>query len=258
MNFVDSHCHMDSFEERTGISFFDWWNSVEAKPDAIVQVACDRAGFLYTKNLAENFPQAFAAYGIHPQNADAYDAETERELLRLWAEPKTVGIGEIGFEYHYECASHKRQREVFERQLELGKPFGKPFVLHLREAEEDSIDVLQHADLKGAKLHIHSCTASPKFVEKALELPCQVFIGFTGILTFKNAEEVRNAASVVPLENLLLETDAPYLAPVPFRGQASHAGMIPEIAKVLAQVKNVPTEELSQTVRENTRRCYGI
>ena len=258
MNFVDSHCHMDSFTEKSGIDLDSWWNTVSPKPDAILHVACEKSGFDYAEKISRLYPNVYTAFGIHPQNADSYDAETEECLMRLWASPKTVGIGEIGFDYHYETASRKKQREVFERQLEIGLPFHKVFVLHLREADDDSLNVLQHAHLQNATLHIHSCTASCRFVEAALQLPCRVYVGFTGILTFKNAESVREAASRVPLNRLLLETDSPYLAPVPFRGKPSHAGMIPQIGEVLAQVKDVPLKELMKQVRQNTRDCYGI
>ena len=258
MNFVDSHCHMDSFTEKSGIDLDSWWNTVSPKPDAILHVACEKSGFDYAEKISRLYPNVYTAFGIHPQNADSYDAETEECLMRLWASPKTVGIGEIGFDYHYETASRKKQREVFERQLEIGSPFHKVFVLHLREADDDSLNVLQHAHLQNATLHIHSCTASCRFVEAALQLPCRVYVGFTGILTFKNAESVREAASRVPLNRLLLETDSPYLAPVPFRGKPSQAGMIPQIGEVLAQVKNIPFEELMKQVRQNTRDCYGI
>ncbi len=159
MNFVDSHCHMDSFEERTGIGFKSWWNSADPKPDAIIQVACEEADFAYAKNLSDEFPQVYAAYGVHPINAESYSAEAEKRLLELWSDPKTVGIGEIGLDYHYEGASRERQREVFARQLEIGKPFRKAFVLHLREAEADSLDVLRNARINGTTLHVHSCTA---------------------------------------------------------------------------------------------------
>lgn len=258
MNFVDPHCHMDSFTEKSGIDLDSWWNTVSPKPDAILHVACEKSGFDYAEKISRLYPNVYTAFGIHPQNAYSYDAETEECLMRLWASPKTVGIGEIGFDYHYETASRKKQREVFERQLEIGSPFHKVFVLHLREADDDSLNVLQHAHLQNATLHIHSCTASCRFVEAALQLPCRVYVGFTGILTFKNAESVREAASRVPLNRLLLETDSPYLAPVPFRGKPSHAGMIPQIGEVLAQVKNIPFEELMKQVRQNTRDCYGI
>ena len=258
MNFVDSHCHMDSFTEKSGIDLDSWWNTVSPKPDAILHVACEKSGFDYAEKISRLYPNVYTAFGIHPQNADSYDAETEECLMRLWASPKTVGIGEIGFDYHYETASRKKQREVFERQLEIGSPFHKVFVLHLREADDDSLNVLQHAHLQNATLHIHSCTASCRFVEAALQLPCRVYVGFTGILTFKNAESVREAASRVPLNRLLLETDSPYLAPVPCRGKPSHAGMIPQIGEVLAQVKNIPFEELMKQIRQYTRDCYGI
>ncbi len=258
MNFVDSHCHMDSFEERTGIDFESWWNSTDPKPDALIQVACEEADFAYAKKLSDMFPQVYAAYGVHPIHADSYSEDAEQRLLELWNEPKTAGIGEIGLDYHYEGASRERQKEVFARQLEIGKPFRKTFVLHLREAEADSLDVLRNASLDGATLHVHSCTASADFVENVLALSASVYVGFTGILTFRNAASVREAAARVPLERLLLETDAPYLAPVPLRGKPSHAGMIPLIGEVLARVKGVPFETLMDTVRKNTRDCYGI
>ena len=167
MNFVDSHCHMDSFTEKSGIDLDSWWNTVSPKPDAILHVACEKSGFDYAEKISRLYPNVYTAFGIHPQNADSYDAETEECLMRLWASPKTVGIGEIGFDYHYETASRKKQREVFERQLEIGSPFHKVFVLHLREADDDSLNVLQHAHLQNATLHIHSCTASCRFVEAA-------------------------------------------------------------------------------------------
>lgn len=258
MNFVDSHCHMDAYTEKSGVEFDTWWNSVDPKPDALVHVSCEEPTFEYAKKISDQYPNVYASFGVHPLNADFYNERVEQELLKLWARPKTVGIGEIGFEYHYECASHKKQREVFERQLEIGLPFQKVFVLHLREAEEDSLSVLRNANLKGATLHVHSCTTSAHFVDEILKLPCRVYVGFTGILTFKSAADVREAACHVPLDRLLLETDSPYLAPVPHRGKVSHAGMIPDTGKVLAEVQGVPFEELMMTVRQNTRDCYGI
>jgi len=258
MNFVDTHCHMDSFTETSGVDFDSWWETVSPKPDALIQVSCEKQTFEYAKDISNKYPNVYASFGIHPSVADSYDSRVEEELLKLWAREKTVGIGEIGFEYHYECASHEKQREVFERQLEIGLPFHKVFVLHLREAEEDSLSVLRNADLRGATLHVHSCTTSAHFVDEVLKLPCRVYIGFTGILTFKNAADVRKAASHVPLDRLLLETDSPYLAPVPHRGKASHAGMIPDTGKILAEVQNIPFEDLMAAVRKNTRDCYGI
>ena len=258
MNFVDTHCHMDAYTDASEIEFDAWWNSVSPKPDALIHVSCEEPTFAYAEKISDDYPEVYASFGVHPENADAYSAETEEKLKRLWARPKTVGIGEIGFDYHYEGATHEKQREVFERQLEIGLPFHKVFVLHLREAEEDSLSVLRNANLNGATLHVHSCTASANFVEEVLKLPCRVFIGFTGILTFKSAASVREAAAHVPLDRLLLETDSPYLAPVPFRGLVSHAGMIPQIGEVLAKVQNVSVEDLMEQVRKNTKNCYGI
>ena len=135
-------------------------------------------------------------------------------------------------------------------------------MLHLREADDDALAVLRNADLKGKNVHVHCFTGTPEFAGQLLELgACKnanFFVGFTGIVTFKNAQNVRDAAALVPLDQMLLETDSPYMAPIPYRGKPSHSGYIPYIAEKLAEVKGVPVEEIYKRCRENTRRCYGI
>jgi TatD DNase family protein len=131
-------------------------------------------------------------------------------------------------------------------------------VLHLREADDDALAVLRAANLHDTKIHIHCFTGTPEFVEQLLALDAKIFVGFTGIVTFNNAQSVRDAAAIVPIDQILLETDAPYMAPVPFRGKPCHSGYIPFIAEKLAEIKNVPVEELYRHCRENTRMCYGI
>jgi len=171
---------------------------------------------------------------------------------------KTVACGEIGLDYHYEGPAHATQKIIFDRQLRIGLEMKKPIVLHLREADEDSLSILRKAPLSGAKIHVHCYTGSPEFVMELLQLPAQVFIGFTGIITFKNAQNVRDAAKIVPLHQLLLETDAPYLAPVPYTGKPAHSGMIPIIAEQIATIKEISLDNLMNACRENTRSFYGI
>ena len=133
--------------------------------------------------------------------------------------------------------------------------------MHLREADNDALAVLRNADLSGRKIHIHCFTGTPEFCEQLLDLGSKnadIFVGFTGIVTFKNAQNVRDAAALVPMNQMLLETDSPYMAPVPYRGKPCHSGYIPYIAKALAQVKQIPVEQLYRDCRENTKRCYGI
>lgn len=258
MPFIDTHCHMDTYAEKSGEAFESWWANVSPRPEAIVHVACEIENFEYAQNLSNRYKEVYAAYGIHPEVADSYCETVEEKLKAALAHPKAVALGEIGLDYHYEGATHKKQMEVFARQLDLGIALKKPIVLHLREADDDALQVLSQAKIDKVKIHVHSFSANPDFAEKLLSLPSRTFIGFTGIVTFKNAQNVRDSASIVPLDRLLLETDAPYLAPVPFRGKPSHAGMIPKIAETLAQVKGVPVDALMLAARQNTKICYGI
>lgn len=189
---------------------------------------------------------------------DSYRPEHEELLKSYLVHPKAVACGEFGLDYHYGAESKEAQCLLFEKELEIGLQKGKPLVLHLREAEKDSLSILRNAPIQNHPIHVHCFTGTPAFAEALLKLSSSIYIGFTGIISFKNAENVRAAAKIVPLERLLLETDAPYLAPVPFRGKPAHSGMIPLIAEHLAQVKNITKEELLSLCRENTRQCYHI
>ena len=131
-------------------------------------------------------------------------------------------------------------------------------MLHLREADSDALAVLRNADLRNHKIHVHCFTGTPEFAANLLQLDAEIYVGFTGIVTFKNAQNVRDAAALVPPGQMLLETDSPYMAPIPYRGKPCHSGYIPYIAQKLAEIKQMPVEELYRQCRENTRRCYGI
>jgi TatD DNase family protein len=257
-SFVDTHCHLDTYEEQTQESFESLWAKMEVKPEAMIQVACDPHEFEYAKIMSEKYDFIYAAYGVHPQYVDSYRPEHEELLKSYLVHPKAVACGEFGLDYHYGAESKEAQCLLFEKELEIGLQKGKPLVLHLREAEKDSLSILRNAPIQNHPIHVHCFTGTPAFAEALLKLSSSIYIGFTGIISFKNAENVRAAAKIVPLERLLLETDAPYLAPVPFRGKPAHSGMIPLIAEHLAQVKNITKEELLSLCRENTRQCYHI
>ena len=276
--FIDTHCHIDSYERHAGESFdallerfqtasFTTERSTAkekaaaakiACPEAFIHVACDPADFEYARTLSEKYDNIYTAYGIHPEYVETETAEDEARLLEYLAHPKCVACGEFGLDYHYGAETKAAQVKFFERHLQLGIESKKPLVLHLREADDDALAVLRAANLHDTKLHIHCFTGTPEFVEQLLALDAQIFVGFTGIVTFNNAQSVRDAAAIVPINQMLLETDAPYMAPVPFRGKPCHSGYIPFIAEKLAEIKNVPVEELYRHCRENTRKCYGI
>ena len=265
--FIDTHCHIDSYERHAGESFDALLArqsdpataaSGQALPEAFIHVACDPADFDHARELSEKYPNVYAAYGIHPEYVDTETPEDEARMLEMLRHPKCVACGEFGLDYHYDPESRPRQIALFERHLQLALTSEKPIVLHLREADDDALAVLRSADLRGKNVHVHCFTGTPEFAEALLALNANIYIGFTGIITFKNAQNVRDAAALVPQGQMLLETDSPYMAPIPYRGKPCHSGHIPFIADKLAEVKGKPVEEIYRLCRENTRRCYGI
>ena len=276
--FIDTHCHIDSYERHAGesfdallarfehASFADRLSSAKEKaaaakierPEAFIHVACDPADFEAARALSEKYPSVYTAYGIHPEYVETETTEDEARMMEYLKHPKCVACGEFGLDYHYGAETKAAQVKLFERHLQLGLDSEKPLVLHLREADDDALAVLRTASLRGRNIHIHCFTGTPAFVEQLLALDANIFVGFTGIVTFNNAQNVRDATAIVPLEQMLLETDAPYMAPVPFRGKPCHSGYIPFIADKLAEIKKVTVEELYHHCRENTNKCYGI
>ncbi|MCF0222232.1 MAG: TatD family hydrolase [Fibrobacter sp.] len=295
--FVDTHCHLDAYEEYSaetldclfarlqsatdaaregdmqGEAFpipdlksqKSWSSSKSEEPDpnlrmpeAFVHVACDPKDLDRGVEIIEKYSFVYGAFGIHPEYVDVATPADVGRVAELLKHPKCVACGEIGLDYHYGADKKTQQRKLFERQLDIGIESGKPLVFHLREADDDALAMLRSANLENRNIHVHCFTGSPEFVEELLALNANVFIGFTGIVTFKSAQNVRDAAMLVPYNQILLETDAPYMAPVPHRGKTCHSGFIPYTAQMLADVKKIPVEELYRQCRENTRNCYGI
>lgn len=257
MNFVDTHCHLNTYEEFSGESFLELRKKDFIFPEVFINVACDPDDFEDAKKRSEEGRDVYSVYGVHPEAISKFDSAI-KILPQYWNHFRCVGCGEFGLDYHYGKDNRKEQIQIFETQLERSLSTKKALVLHLRESEEDALSVLKNFPLQETKIHLHCFTSTRRFAEQMLSLYPNLYIGFTGIITFKNAENVCEAAAIVPLERLLLETDSPYLAPVPFRGKPSHGGMIPKIAEKLAEIKNEPLENLYSQIRENTRTVYGI
>jgi len=250
-SFIDTHCHIDTILEKDNDFSFE---QMEPAPEAIVHVACDPEDFNWGKEfLAKkeiNGVKLYGVFGVHPLVAEKFSENIEL--------PNGLAVGEIGLDYHYKGYSADLQKKVFLKQLEIGLKAGLPFVFHLREAEDDAFEILRQIDGEHIKAHIHCYTGTPEFAQKVLSLKGNYFFGFTGAVTFDKTATIREAAATIPLNKILLETDAPYLAPVPFRGKTCTPAMIPQIAQVLAKIKNVSTDDLFKACRENTREMYGI
>eukprot|EP01089_Gocevia_fonbrunei_P020449 TRINITY_DN7633_c0_g1_i2.p1 TRINITY_DN7633_c0_g1~~TRINITY_DN7633_c0_g1_i2.p1 ORF type:complete len:194 (+),score=29.73 TRINITY_DN7633_c0_g1_i2:41-583(+) len=171
---------------------------------------------------------------------------------------KVVAWGEIGLDYHYDLSDRETQKKVFSQQISKAIELKKPLVIHTREAEEDTYTIMKELVPKDWNIHIHCFTSSKPFAEKLLSEWDNLFIGFTGVITFGTAQNVRDVCKIVPLDRFLLETDGPYMAPTPFRGKTCHSGHIPYIAKKIAEVKEIPIEKVFEEALKNTKRMYGI
>lgn len=259
MDFIDTHCHLDSILERLEAADFADYKSrfLPAEFGGCITISCHPASIGATLALMRE-DGVHGAFGIHPHDAKAYDEDLEKRLVAAMADPKTVALGEIGLDYHYTMSPPEVQREVFARQIRKGVELEKPLIIHTREAEAETLEILKRDAPQDWKIHVHCFTSSPAMAEKLLEGFPNLCLGFTGIVTFRNAQELQDVVKATPLERILMETDGPYLAPIPHRGKPAHSGHIPFIAEKIAELKNVPVETVYQQARLNTRKIYGI
>jgi TatD DNase family protein len=209
--------------------------------------------------VAERFDGVFAAVGIHPHETKAFDEDRVIPALeRLAASGKVVAIGEVGLDYFYDHAPREDQKRALVAQLRLAERLGRPVLLHNRESEEDLLQILE-AEAKGSPESprgvLHSFCASTATGEKAIALG--YLVSYSGMVTFRAAENVRESVAALPLESMLVETDAPYLAPAPFRGKPNEPAYVGRVAARLAEVKGIPLEEVGRVTTANFRRLFG-
>ena len=204
--------------------------------------------------IAEQYPHIYAAAGFHPENLEAYSEEGIKEIKTLLQHPKTIAIGEIGMDYHWKEMPPELQKKAFDRQLCLAEELDMPVIIHAREATEDTLEILsRHKGVNGV-MHCFSGSAE---TAKIL-VSWGFYIGFTGVLTFKNARHPVEAVGVIPKERLLLETDCPYMAPMPWRGKRSCSPMIQSVAERMAEIKGVSPQEMIDIAAENARRLFRL
>jgi TatD DNase family protein len=210
--------------------------------------------------LAEEYPFVYAAVGAHPHEASLYDEALDRKLLAMSDHEKVIGWGEIGLDYHYDHSPRDAQRLVFRRQLRVALERRLPAIIHTREAEDDTIQILREdweeggGDAVGGI--IHCFTGTQRLADAAIEMG--FYISFSGVLTFKNAADLRDVARSVPMERLLIETDCPYLAPLPHRGKRNEPAFVKETAAKLAELKTVGVEEVALATSDNFKRLFKL
>lgn len=220
----------------------------------VVNAASDLASARRSVELAARRPYIWAAVGVHPEAADTFGADTLPALRELAAAPRVVAVGEIGLDYHWpDGAPRDRQIDCFERQLALAAELGLPVVVHDRDAHEDTLRLLRQYRPAGV---VHCFSGSVEMAREVLSLG--MYIGLGGAVTFQNARKPVAVAAMVPADRLLLETDAPYMAPVPFRGQRCDSRLIAHTAAVIAALRGVTPASLLGQTAANARRLFGI
>ncbi len=219
----------------------------------VVNIGADGPSSTASISLAERYDYIYATVGLHPHDATDLDEKLLSQLAEQCAHPKVVALGEIGLDYHYDFSPRDVQRSAFERQLELACALDIPVVIHSRKAAEDTYQLLERYRPAGI---IHCFSGSAEMAEAYVKLG--FYIGFTGVVTFKNAKQPLRAAAAVPLDRLLIETDCPYMAPEPFRGRRCDSTMLTHTAAALAALKGVDTDTLIRHSYDNARAVYRI
>ena len=252
--FTDSHCHLD------------FPGLVEQLPDILSRMQAAQVNralcisvqledFPNVLALAENHHQLWATAGVHPDYEDITEPTVEK-LLELADHPKVIGIGETGLDYFRLKGDLQWQRERFRVHLRAANVCKKPVIVHTRAAGDDTLKILADENVQGCGGIIHCFTESLDFARKALDLG--MYLSFSGIVSFKNAADLREVAKFAPMDRILIETDSPYLAPVPHRGKTNEPSFVPHVAKVIAQEKGVGVEEIGIQTSANFDRLFGF
>lgn len=247
--FVDSHTHLDHCEEDAAFLVDD---AAKAGVDLIIQSGIDLGRSRTSVALAERFPQVFAAVGFHPQESGLLDDEGRAGLEELVRHPRVVAVGETGFDFYRDYWPHQVQEDVFLYHLDLARRADLPVVIHTRDAADQTLRLLaEHAD--GLTVILH-CFSLPERVDEVVERG--YYVSLAGNVTYKNAASLQAAAKAVPVESLLLETDAPWLTPEPLRGRTNRPALVAKVYGFVAALRGVAVAELEAQVEANVLRAF--
>lgn len=251
-NIFDTHSHYDSKEFDA-----DRGELLTRLPRAGVKAVMCAAADLKSAELGAQYAKQheymYCSAGVHPHDAKDAPADLKDRISELAGYEKCRAVGEIGLDYHYDFSPRDVQKSVFTSQLEIAKDLNLPVIIHDREAHGDMLEILKKYRPKGI---IHCYSGSPEMAEELLKLG--FYIGFTGVLTFKNAKKAVESVRIIPENRLLIETDCPYMAPVPYRGKRSDSSMLTEVARVMAEIKGIDTQKMLDITCQNGFEVYGI
>lgn len=250
----DTHAHYDdeAFEEDREELLL----SLSAQGiEKVINIGASLQSTKTTVELAQRYPFLYAAVGVHPEGVTELSEESMDWLKELCKLEKTVAVGEIGLDYYWDEPERDLQKQWFRRQLQLAKEVKLPVVIHSREAAKDTIDIMkeEHSEEIGGVIHCYSYTKE----SAKIFLDMGFFFGIGGVLTFKNAKKLKEAVEYIPMDRILLETDCPYLAPVPYRGKRNSSLYLPYVVEELAAIKGISREEVERITTENAHRVFA-
>lgn len=247
---IDTHAHIDMMENpELAIK-----EAREAGVKEIIIPSASEDSFEKILEICHKFDNVYATLGVHPEDCEKFNDSTAKKIIKLASDSKVVGIGEIGLDYHYTKENKDIQKRIFNTQLEIAKLLDLPVIIHDREAHQDTLEILKTQGVKDVLLHCFS--GSVEFMKECTNLGYKIALG--GVITFKNAQTPKEVATVIDLENLMLETDCPYLAPHPFRGQENSPKYIGFIAKEIANLKNISYDSVVLQTSKNARKFFRI
>lgn len=254
---IDSHAHLD--DPKFDLDRDSLIKNLEKHGiEYVFNIGADIVSSRNSVALADKYENIYAVVGIHPHDASSYNEEIEKELIELAKNKKVVAIGEIGLDYYYDNSPRDIQMEVFKKQIELAAKLNLPIVIHSRDAHKDTFDTLKEAREKypDMKVLIHCYSSSVEMMREYMKLGFYISLG--GAVTFKNSVTPKEVAKEVPLDRLLLETDSPYMAPVPLRGKRNEPMFVKYVAEEIASLRGINVEEVIDKTSKNTKEFYGI
>jgi TatD DNase family protein len=250
---IETHCHLDYLEPAALADELSAARDVGI--ERIISIAVSPDNLDTVRRIASEQEAVYCTQGIHPHEAESFDESVAQRIRAAAPEPRVVAIGEIGLDYYYDHADRSVQRRVFAEQLQIAAEADLPVVIHSRDADEDMQAILaEYAPALSRRGVIHSFSSGLALAQFAIE--SGFFLGFNGMVTFNRADNVRDAVAITPLERILLETDSPYLTPVPYRGQSNSPRFLPFVAEKIAEIKSLPVEDLLSYCYANSESLF--
>lgn len=255
MRLIDTHAHLD-FDDYNRDREKVFNRAQKVGVEKIVNIGADLEGSRRALDLAKKHEFVYASVGIHPHEADTVNEQSLAEIKGLAASPKVKAIGECGLDFYYDNSPREIQKEAFKKQLQLARELELPVVVHSREAAAETLEILdQTADFAG-NLIFHCYAYGPEEIEEIIQR--DYYVAFGGLITFNSAQPIRDALKKMPLDRILLETDAPYLTPAPNRGKRNEPSYLEYIVKKAAAIKGISAEKMGEITTENAEKIYGF